>query len=100
MNDCHDYNAIIDIVICELMAAITIRNLDDRTKSRLRLRAARHNRSMEDEARTILRNALAEHPGESTDLAKAIQARFRPLGGVELSLPEREPVREPPRPPR
>lgn len=39
------------------MASITIRNLDDRLKARLHLRAAHHSRSMEDEARDILRTA-------------------------------------------
>ena len=41
------------------MASITIRNLDEETKRRLRIRAARHERSMEEEARNILRSALA-----------------------------------------
>jgi phosphopantothenoylcysteine decarboxylase / phosphopantothenate---cysteine ligase len=41
------------------MASITIRGLDDDLKQRLRLRAARHGRSMEDEARTILREMAA-----------------------------------------
>lgn len=80
------------------MASITIRNLDDRTKSRLRLRAAQHNRSMEDEARSILREAVTEQHTGHPDLAKAIRARFEPLGGVELSLPPREPIRRPPAP--
>ena len=39
------------------MASITIRQLDDDLKKRLRLRAAQHGRSMEDEVRTILRGA-------------------------------------------
>jgi len=80
------------------MASITIRNIDDRTKSRLRLRAAQHSRSMEDEARTILRNALAEEAPIAVDLASAIHARFRAVGGVELEIPPREPMREPPTP--
>ena len=42
------------------MASMTIRNLDDRVKTRLRVRAAEHGRSMEDEAREILASALAE----------------------------------------
>ena len=42
------------------MASITIRGLDDDLKQRLRLRAARHGRSMEDEARTILRGVAHE----------------------------------------
>ena len=41
------------------MASITIRQLDDELKQRLRLRAARNGRSMEDEARTILRQVAA-----------------------------------------
>jgi plasmid stability protein len=82
------------------MATITIRNLDDRTKSRLRLRAAQHSRSMEEEARTILRNALAAEAPNAPDLAAAIAARFRALGGVELDIPPREAIRKPPRPAR
>ena len=36
------------------MASITIRNLDDAAKERLRVRAARNGRSMEEEARLLL----------------------------------------------
>jgi plasmid stability protein len=82
------------------MATITIRNLDDRTKSRLRLRAARHSRSMEEEARTILRVALSVDTPSATDLAAAIGARFRAMGGVELEIPPRESIRKPPKPAR
>ena len=39
------------------MASITIRNLDESVKARLRIRAAQHGRSMEEEARHILRDA-------------------------------------------
>jgi phosphopantothenoylcysteine decarboxylase/phosphopantothenate--cysteine ligase len=42
------------------MASLTVRQLDDATKRRLRMRAARHGRSMEDEARTILRQAAGD----------------------------------------
>ena len=82
------------------MASILIRNLDDRTKDRLRLRAARHKRSMEDEARNILRAALSEDAARPANLAHSIGSRFKALGGVELELPAREPMREPPRPRR
>ena len=78
------------------MASITIRNLDAHTKARLRVRAAHRQRSMEEEARNILRTALAEHDAVPRNLATAIGARFRPLGGVALALPAREPMREPP----
>jgi len=55
------------------MASITIRNLEDDLKRRLRVRAAEHGRSA------------------------SIRARMAPLGGVELELPAREAMREPPR---
>jgi plasmid stability protein len=80
------------------MASITIRNLDDETKARLRIRAARHQRSMEEEARTVLRQALAVPDAPAISLVAAIRQRFQLLGGVELELPERAPIREPPKP--
>jgi len=78
------------------MASITIRSLDDGLKARLRVRAARHGRSMEDEARDMLRTALAREKQPPLDLAAAIRRRFRPFGGVELATMPREPMREPP----
>jgi plasmid stability protein len=51
---------------------------------------------MEDEARNILREALAEQSAPPGNLAEAIGRRFRPLGGVELRLPARQPMRHPP----
>ncbi len=82
------------------MASITIRRLDEKTKARLRVRAAQHGRSMEEEARTLLRLALRDHGPAAGNLADAIRARFGRLGGVDLRLPAREPIREPPRPAR
>jgi plasmid stability protein len=78
------------------VASITIRNLDDPLKARLRIRAAMHGRSMEDEARDILRTALNQEMVPPVNLAAAIRARFAPLGGVELPDISREPMREPP----
>lgn len=78
------------------MASMTIRNLDDVLKRKLRLRAAHRNTSMEDEVRSILRSALSEEPVQAGNLANAVRARIAPLGGVELRLPRREPMREPP----
>ena len=80
------------------MASITIRRLDDRLKRRLRVRAAENGRSMEEEARVILRVALDREPAAPvTNLGTAIHDLFRPFGGVELDIPPREPMREPPR---
>ena len=79
------------------MASITIRKLDEQTKARLRVRAAHRQRSMEDEARNILRAALAEEDSAPRNLAETIRRRFKPLGGIDLRLPVREPMREPQR---
>ena len=79
------------------MASITIRNLEDGVKRRLRVRAAEHGHSMEEEARHILRAALVERSPQPPRLASAIHARFASLGGVELERPPREPMRELPR---
>jgi plasmid stability protein len=78
------------------MATITIRNLEEPLKARLRVQAAMHGRSMEDEARDILRTALNQQPVPPANLAAAIRARFAPLGGVELPEIPREPMRDPP----
>ncbi len=77
------------------MASITIRNLDDNVKTRLRVRAAKHHRSMEEEARLILRDAvkLKADPRNLVDIARS---HFGPENGVDLELPAREPGREPP----
>ena len=45
------------------MASLTVRQLDDRLKKLLRLRAARQGRSMEDEIRVILRQAAEQTDG-------------------------------------
>ena len=83
-----------------LVASITIRNLDERIKARLRIQAARHGRSMEEEARTLLRAALKDEEPGGRNLADAIQARFGPLGGIDLPVLAREAIRVPPRPRR
>ena len=81
------------------MASITIRDLDDEVKSRLRVRAALRGRSMEDEVRHILRASVSEEGGgeaEPVDLGTAIHRRFSAIGGVDLKLPRRGPIRRPP----
>jgi antitoxin FitA len=79
-----------------LVANLLVRNLNDWVKAKLRLRAARHGRSMEEEARLILTSAVAEKAEKPGNLAAAIHKRFARLGGVELELLPRTPVREPP----
>ncbi|GBQ21553.1 hypothetical protein AA12717_0921 [Gluconacetobacter sacchari DSM 12717] len=76
------------------MAAMTIRNIDEALKRKLRIRAATHGRSMEDEARAILRAVLASEDPVTVPLGEAIQRRFSALGGVELPDIVREPIRD------
>lgn len=80
------------------MATMTIRNLDEDVKARLRVRAAQHGRSMEEEARSILRGALNTPPEANTGaaLVRAIRERVARFGGIELELPPRQPPRDPP----
>lgn len=76
------------------MATLTIRDLDDEVKARLRVSAAENGRSMEAEARAILAEHLGPSPTEPTGLGSRIHAAFADLGGVELDIPPRHtPVR-------
>jgi plasmid stability protein len=75
------------------VAALSIRNLDDDVKKRLRIRAAKNGRSMESEIRAILVDAVSDQ-SDSADLFEAILDQFAELGGVDLELPARaHPVR-------
>ncbi len=70
------------------MAAISIRDLDDVVRDRLRVRAARHGRSMEAEIRAILK-AAAEEPSPAEGLFTTLLERFGQEGGVDLEPPRR-----------
>lgn len=78
------------------MASITIRNPDDGLKRRLRICAAEHGRSMEEGAREILRQVVG-NLAPPQNLGETIHRRFAALGGVELDLPPREAMPDPPR---
>jgi plasmid stability protein len=78
------------------MASITIRNLDDQLKQRLRMRAAERGRSMEEEAREILQGTLKPSSGSGAELYAAIRADVEPVGGIRLEPLLREPARDPP----
>jgi len=70
------------------MAAVSIRNLDDTVRERLRVRAAAHGRSMEAEMRAILVESVRE-PTDDEGLLDALTTRFGELGGVDIDLPPR-----------
>ena len=81
------------------MASITIRNLDDPVKERLRVRAALHGVSMEEEARRILRTALDTGAAE-TGLGSRIEKIWSEAGGwdlpeLERSMPRPSPFEDP-----
>jgi len=78
------------------MASMTIRNLDDSLKRRLRVRAAEQGTSMEETAREILRSALSRENDGPKSLCHRIRQRFIEAGGVDLVIAEREPIRQPP----
>lgn len=77
------------------MSNLTIRKIDPGVKERLRVRAARNGRSMEEEARRILGEACGPETRPQT-LADIARELFGPENGVELDLPPRRRLREPP----
>ncbi|HEV2399295.1 MAG TPA: hypothetical protein VGS27_20280 [Candidatus Sulfotelmatobacter sp.] len=77
------------------MASITIRNLDEATKRKLKIRAATNGRSMEQEAREILKTVLAQSAKKKANMAERIREIFGPLGGVELEGLPREAIPDP-----
>jgi plasmid stability protein len=68
------------------MAAIIIGRLDDSIKERLRVRAAKHGRSMEEEARVILKESLVES-GCGPNQVESVRARVAALRGIEMPIP-------------
>ena len=81
------------------MATIVIRNLDEKVKRKLQVRAALNRRSMEAEARATLAEGLDESLSGpravrrrrgDVGLAAAIHELFAPLGGADdIPFPQR-----------
>jgi plasmid stability protein len=91
------------IGIIEVVASITISGLDESLEARLRVRAEVHGHSMEEEVRDILRMTICPETVHEADgsrpresLATAIRRIVEPIGGMELDLPGRGIVPEPP----
>jgi antitoxin FitA len=79
------------------MSSITVRKGDEGLNRKLRVRAARHGRSMADEVRAMLRAALAGDQSRETDLGTAIHRRFARFGDVKIEPSPRVPMRAAPR---
>ena len=62
------------------MASITVRNLDEGLKRRLRIRAAENGKSMEQEVRDILRAVLDDESPTGKDFIDGTRARFASRG--------------------
>ena len=83
------------------VASLTIRNIDEQVKSRLRVNAAIKGVSMEEEVRQVLTRAVLA-PANDADvrgLATLIRERINASGaatGFDLEIAPREPMREPP----
>src|ERR1051326_1774992 len=78
------------------MATLTIRKLADDVKQRLRVQAAQNGRSMEEEARQIIEESVRAKKKKRLNLAEEIHKIVAPVGGIELDLPPRQPMRDPP----
>jgi len=65
-------------------------------ESRLRIRTASKGRSMEQEALDILSRTLVSDNPRSAHLVDSIRRRIEPLGGVDLPVIPRDPIRKPP----
>ncbi len=65
------------------MGSLTIRNVDDSLKAKLRMVAAMNERSMEEEARQILKRFLLQNRC-SDGIGSRIAKRFSDAGGVIL----------------
>jgi plasmid stability protein len=70
------------------MTTITIRNVDETVKRKIKIIAANNGRSMEAELHEILKRATAAPLPNSNPLL-AIHRRFKALGGVDLDIPPR-----------
>ena len=82
------------------MATLTIRNIDDQVKAKLRINAAEHGVSMEEEVRQTLTRGVMPSPNDadSRGLAPRIRDTMAQLNikGFDFKIPPREPMRDPP----
>lgn len=82
------------------MATLTIRNVDDELKEKLRIRAAENGRSMEEEARASLRSWVEQNkskrktPETGGDWARAFRKKLAKIGYIDFEAPKREQPRD------
>lgn len=82
------------------MASLTITGIQPHVSRALRERARARGRSIEEEARSILESSMGcDDPGDAVegdvDIVGTIRREMAAIGGVDLTLPQREPMAEP-----
>ncbi len=76
------------------MASVMIRDLPEKTKRKLAVRAAEQGMSLEAYLRLVLQNASSTHMIGPMDVLEAVDRHFGTSDGVDLELPERNSTRE------
>ena len=76
------------------MADFVLRNLDDDLKEKLRLSAARHQRSMNAELREIVRSALTQPPVSNEADWQRLAADIRARSAGQVQTPSENLLRE------
>lgn len=71
------------------MASITIRNLSDQSKEKLRVQAAQKGISLEAHVRRLLQEASGVEATQPVNLLELARRFFGARGGVDLELPQR-----------
>lgn len=79
-------------IVLQIMSNLTLYNLDENIKSRLKKQAQQHGRSLEEEAKEILRLALREKE-TNINLVTRLEERFAHCEDFELPEIPREPMR-------
>lgn len=74
---------------------LTIRNIDESLKAKLKVIAAQHGVSMEEQVRRILRESI-QSKSKKKGLGSRINQRFLKVGGIDLELPSRSTSRQAP----
>jgi len=87
-SDCIAYNdsiAVTEFVDECDMTTMTIRNLPDAVQRRLRVRAAKHGRSMEAEVRQIIADAVADdQPADWSTALESLRDKIRAFHGGQM----------------
>jgi antitoxin FitA len=77
------------------MASITIRNIGEDTKARLRVAAARAGQSMEERVRQLIINDVGNSPETPPQFGTWMHSLFQGIDTSDFVAPERDSLAEP-----